>query len=180
MRHRERGRGAQIGRKRDGSRRGIGIAIGLENAERGHGRAVSNKTTPLHIRAMGEVRKNQIRYLRPEILRQHLRKNQIRYLLPEILRQHLLPRSPASCLKLRFQEEMQMRLNSGDREKENGVGGEGRDSSRKCRYFADESTVPLGPQLSMLLRLTNERQRFARRKEIIPSATSLHHSETFD
>ena len=45
LRHRERENGVQIGRRRDGSRRGIGIGIGLENAERGRGRAMSKRAT---------------------------------------------------------------------------------------------------------------------------------------
>ena len=148
MRHRERGTGAQIGLKRDGSRRGIGIGIGIENAERGRGRAASNKAKRLHSRGMGEVRKNPIRHL-----------------LPVILRQHLLPPSQRSFLQLRCREEMQRKLSSDDRERENGVGGEGHESWRKCRSFADASPVPLGPQLSMLLRLSNDRPRFARKKD---------------
>ena len=94
-----------------------------------------------------------------------MRKNPIRHLLPVILRQNLLPPSQGSFLKLRCREEIQRKLRNGDRERENGSGGEGRDSWKKCRSFADASPIPLAPQLSMLLRLTNERPRFARRKD---------------
>ena len=94
-----------------------------------------------------------------------VRKNQIRHLLPVILRQHLLPPSPVPFPHLRFRVEMQRKLSIGEIETDNGIGGEGRESWRKCKSFTDASQIPLGPQLSMLLRLNNERPSFARRKE---------------